>query len=183
MVNLRHLALAAVAVLAVAPVAVSRAVAQTGPGPAVSPAPAAASPTPEPRGRGRRASTPAPAPQASASETPAPPQFSTLDGVWEVQMQPLNPIGTPTVYSHFYMTQKGNDLSGTWKRANNTTVPFTGSFDGRLFALTVKDGAHTFTLNGYVENFGDMVGLYKTEDPKDQGTPFTASHRKKERPT
>ena len=174
--NLRSLALAGVAAVAVAVVAETGAGAQTGPGPAASPVPA----TPAPRGRGRQ-STPAPAPQPSASETPPPPQFSTLDGVWEVQMQPLN--GAPTIYSHFYITQKGNDLSGTWVRPNNVKETFAGSFDGRLFALNAKDGTHTQTLSGYVENFGDMVGLFKTDDPKDTGTPFTASHRKKERPT
>ena len=178
--NLRHLALAGAAVLAVAALVETRAGAQTGPAPGVSPAPAGTA-TPAPRGRGKRSSSPAPSPEPSASETPPPPQFTSLDGVWEVQLQPLN--GTPTVYSHFYMTQKGNDLSGTWVRPNSAKDAFNGTFDGRLFALTLKDGTHTMTLNGYVENFGDMVGLYKTDDPKDPGTPFTASHRKKERPT
>ncbi len=33
-------------------------------------------------------------------------------------------------------------------------------------------------MAGYAENFGDMVGLLTTADPKDKGVPFTASHRK-----
>ncbi|HEY0613221.1 MAG TPA: hypothetical protein VGC96_01215 [Candidatus Elarobacter sp.] len=152
-----------------------------------TPAPPTASPvaapsaSPAPGGRrGRRAATPAP--DASASETPEPPQFSTMDGVWEVQVQPLN--GARTVYSHLAVTQKGDALTGTWVRSDKVKVPFTGTFDGRLFKLTAtgNDAAKTtWTLSGYAENFSDMVGLLTTSDPKDKGTPFTASHRKKER--
>ena len=143
--------------------------------PTVTPAPA---PSQAPAGRrGRRASTPEPA--ASASDTPEPPQFSTMDGVWEVQLQPL---GTSrAVYSHLAIAQKGDQLSGTWLRENNQKVAFTGTFDGRLFKLTSTDGKTTWTFSGYAENYSDMVGLMQTADPKDKGTPFTASHRKKDR--
>jgi hypothetical protein len=144
--------------------------------PTITPAPAATTPPPPGR-RGRRSNTPEPA--ASPSDTPEPPQFSTMDGVWEVQLQPL---GTSrAVYSHLYVTQKGDQLSGTWKRASNQTMPFSGTFDGRLFKLTSTDGKGTWTFSGYAENFSDMVGLLATADPKDKGTPFTASHRKKDR--
>lgn len=181
--NVRQVALSAVAALAVAGAAAGEVVAQ--PAPTVSPAPAptlrpapvptaTASPTPAPRGRRG-----APSPSPSPSETPPPPQFSTLDGVWEVEVQPLN--STTTVYSHFFLTQKGEELSGTWQRSNKQKLPFTGTFDGRLFSITAKDGATTYTLSGYAENFSDMVGLMRSSDPKDQGTPFTAEHRKKER--
>jgi hypothetical protein len=104
-----------------------------------------------------------------------------MDGVWEVQLQPLNGTGR-TVYSHFYITQKGDALTGTWINPRNEKVPFTGTFDGRLFKLTATDAKNTvLTLSGYAENFSDMVGLLVTADPKDRGVPFTASHRKKER--
>ncbi len=138
--------------------------------------PPTAEPTPPPRhGRGKPKETPAP----DASDTPPPPQFQTMDGVWEVALQPLT--GARTVYSHLYITQKGDDLSGTWKRPNEKAMlPFTGTFDGRLFKLTVTDGAKSYVISGYVENFGDMVGII-TMDPTKDGTPFTAEHRKKEK--
>ena len=102
-----------------------------------------------------------------------------MDGVWEVQLQPLD--GTRrTQYSHFYITQKGDAVSGTWARTNQK-IPLSGTFDGRLYKLTATDGKNTWTLSGYAENFSDMVGLLTTGDPKDKGVPFTASHRKKER--
>jgi hypothetical protein len=139
-----------------------------------------ASPSPAPAGRrGRRNATPAPSPEASPSDTPEPPQFQTMDGVWEVQLQP--PLTARAIYSHLYITQKGDQLTGTWVRDNKTKVPFTGTFDGRLFKLNLTDGKSTWTMAGYAENFGDMVGLLTTADPKDKGTPFTAAHRKKEK--
>ena len=182
--NLRQIALAGLAALAVGGTAVAAPLGQSAP---ASPAPAAspsaapgAGATPAPTGRrGRRAATPNPEP--SASETPEPPQFSTMDGVWEVQLQPLTGNGR-TMYSHLYVTQKADALSGTWTRTGNEKIPFTGTFDGRLFKLTATDAKNAVvTLSGYAENFSDMVGLMTTADPKDKGTPFTAAHRKKER--
>jgi hypothetical protein len=137
------------------------------------------SPTPEGRGRRGRGGPTKPSPEPSPSDTPEPPQFSTLDGVWEVAMQPLN--GARTIYSHLYVTQTGNTLSGTWRRTGKETLPFTGTFDGRLFKITVTDGAATELLSGYEENYMDIVGLYTDGDPKHQGTPFTAAHRKRDK--
>ncbi len=146
--------------------------------PTVAPLPAAAA-SPAPAGRrGRRAPAASAEPSASPSESPAPPQFQTMDGVWEVQLQP---IGGRTVYSHLAITQKGDALSGTWIRGDKDRLPFSGTFDGRLFKLTVTAAGQTYTMSGYAENFGDMVGLLTGADPKDRGTPFTASHRKKDR--
>ncbi|HTW85652.1 MAG TPA: hypothetical protein VMD91_16400 [Candidatus Sulfotelmatobacter sp.] len=154
-------------------------------------APPVALPSPSPsaapeRGRGRRG-RPAASPEASPSETPEPPQFSTLDGVWEMAIQPLN--GARTTYSHLYITQKGDQLSGTWVRGEKKgkeTSTFTGSFDGRLFKLSGTDAHATFTLSGYVENFSDMVGLLTAVPPGSTatpapGVPFTAGHRKASR--
>jgi hypothetical protein len=156
------------------------------PAPAVSAIPApssapAASPSagPRGRGRGRGAATPEP----GASETPAPPQFSTMDGVWEVQLQPLGGNGR-AVYSHMYITQKGDQITGSWvRRDSKERIPLTGSFDGRLFKYSATDSKkNTYTMSGYAENFSDMVGLMMNgNDPKDKGTPFTATHRKKDR--
>ncbi len=201
--NLRQIALVGLAAFALGGTAVAQQVAQTGPSAPTTPPPppppngsvatpgtllgrpspaasASASPSAAPAGRrGRRA--PAASPEPSASDTPEPPQFSTMDGVWEVQVQPLTGNGR-AVYSHFYITQKGDQLSGTWIRNNNEKLPFSGTFDGRLYKLTATAPDKTaYTLSGYAENFSDMVGLLLTADPKDKGTPFTASHRKRER--
>ena len=82
------------------------------------------------------------------------------------------------------MVQKGDTLTGTWVRKANERLNFTGTFDGRLFKLTAKDAKDVaWTFAGYAENFSDMVGLLTSADPKDKGTPFTASHRKRERLT
>jgi hypothetical protein len=139
-----------------------------------------ASPSPESRGRrGRHPAGEGASPGPSPTETPEPPQFSTLDGVWEIALQPLT--GARTIYSHLYVTQSGNSLTGTWKRDGKTpALPFTGTFDGRLFKITVTDGSVTRLLSGYEENYSDMVGLLSDGDPQHQGTPFTAAHRKRE---
>ncbi len=139
-------------------------------------------PSPSPGGRGRRGrggGEGRPNPGPSPTDTPEAPQFSTLDGVWEVALQPLT--GARTIYSHLYITQSGNTLTGTWRRTGKTVLPFTGTFDGRLFKLSVTDGTSTELLSGYEENYMDMVGLYTDGDPKHAGTPFTAAHRKRER--
>ncbi len=197
--NFRQLAFVGLAALALGGTAVAQQVDQSGPTTAVTPPPppppngnvatpgqligtpfpaATASPTSAPAGRrGRRSATPEP--QASPTDTPEPPQFSTMDGVWEIAVQPLN--GARTVYSHLYVTQQSDDLTGTWVHDNNVKTPFTGTFDGRLFKLTLKDAKGAWTMAGYAENFSDMVGLLTTGNPKDPGTPFTADHRKKEK--
>ncbi|MBV8601344.1 MAG: hypothetical protein JO359_07250 [Candidatus Eremiobacteraeota bacterium] len=142
------------------------------------PVTAAPSPTPAPR-RGRRAEpsgSPNPSPTGSAAATPAPPQFTTLDGVWELEMQ----TRAKTYYSHLTLKQSGaagSDITGMWLRENKK-LPLTGTFDGRLFKFTVTDGAVQYTLSGYVENFSDIVGLIT--DGKNQ-TAFTAEHRKREK--
>lgn len=185
------------------------------PAPAITipPAPSQA-PNAAPAG-GRRGRRGAPAsgasPAASPSETPEPPQFQTMDGVWEVQLQPMDRSGK-TIYSHLYVKQATDgSLTGYWMRADKSRMNFTGTFDGRLFKIaltpagpdpsaapaTAKStgkGASSpatpapwevpglaYTMSGYAENFGDMVGILSSSDPKDKGTPFTASHRKKER--
>lgn len=147
------------------------------PEPFTSPTPAGGAPTatPAPRGRHRSAD---PSPGPSPTDTPEPPQFSTLDGVWEIQLQPLT--GARTVYSHLYVTQNGNTLTGTWRKNSKTALPFTGTFDGRLFKISVTDGSSSEQLSGYEENYSDMVGLYTVADSKAPGTPFTGAHRKRE---
>ncbi len=152
------------------------------PAPAL-PTPTAAPPfnptvSPEPRGRNRIAS-PKPSPASSPSETPAPPQFTTLEGVWEVELQ----TRAHTYYSHFTLRQsgaQGSDVSGIWDQGGNPDkkLPLTGTFDGRLFKFTATLKENEYTFVGYVENYSDIVGM--VSDGKND-LPFTAQHRKKEK--
>lgn len=147
----------------------------------VTPAPAASS-TAGPR-RGRRGSAspgPASSPTPEATDTPEPPQFTTLDGIWEVELQPLGK--RLATYTHLQITVTGSTIAGYYEHTpGRTRDKMTGTFDGRLITMTVTaaDGT-TSQFSGYVENFADMVGLYRTSD-KDQGTAFTAQHRKKQK--
>lgn len=161
---------------------------QASPGPRVTLGPAPATPSsPAPatgRQRGRRDN--APSPQPSPSDTPVPSPFTALDGVWELVLQPITgPTAGKPFYSHLFVTQKGDQLSGRWVRddQNKKAYDLTGTFDGRLIALTLSDaGKSAYTINGYVETFQDLVGLLKsTATPNDLGTPLTAEHRKKEK--
>ncbi len=156
--------------------------AQVGPSPAAtgaSPAPSA-SPSGRPT-RGHRA-RPAPSgsPSAEPSETPEPPQYTTLDGTWEIELQP--PLQRLADYSYMTIASVNGKLTGVWVHgAKRTHSPMTGTFDGRLIAMsvTLADGS-TATFDGYAENFDNMVGMYRTSD-KDPGLAFTGQHRKKQR--
>ncbi len=149
------------------------------PTPATTPAASVPSvqPTLQPTPAGKGGKKAKPAPEASPTDTPEPPQFASLDGVWEVQIQPLD--GTRTVYQHLTVKQDGANVSGTWDRPGQAKVPYTGTFDGRIFKLVVATKPKDTIFTGYAENFGDMVGLI--DDGGKAGTPFTASHRKKEK--
>ena len=130
--------------------------------------------------RGRRTKGPeaGPSPSAEPSDTPEPPQFSTLDGIWEVEMQPLG--SRLAKYSHLSIAVTGSTISGYYEHApGRTRSKMTGTFDGRLIAMQIANADGTTSqLSGYVEGFADMVGLYHAND-KDPGTAFTAQHRKK----
>lgn len=148
------------------------------PTPLLSPAPLA-TPSSGPR-RGRRSPGPAPSgsPSAKPTESPEPPQFTTLDGVWEVELQPLGQ--RLASYSYLGITATGASITGYWQSGRNKPrLPMAGTFDGRLISMSFSlPNGNTATFNGYVETFADMVGLYRTSD-KDPGTAFTAQHRKK----
>ena len=142
-------------------------------------------PTPQATGptRGRRAPGPgasgSPSPRPSATETPEPPQFTTVDGIWEVEAQPIGK--RLASYTHLSLNATGPNIIGYWQTGGRKApkYPLTGTFDGRLISLTVTmaDGTSA-SFSGYVENFGDMVGILRRSD-KDPGTAFTAEHRKK----
>jgi hypothetical protein len=178
-VNFSRIGLGVIAAALVALVAAPGAYAQVGP----TPPGASPAPTPVPTGgprRGRRAPRPAASgsPGATPSETPEPPQFTTLDGTWELELQP--PLQRLADYSYLSIVAKGANLTGTWVHgAKQIHSPMTGTFDGRLISMTVTlpDGSSA-NFAGYVENFDNMVGMYRTSD-KDPGTAFTGEHRKK----
>jgi len=137
----------------------------------------ALSPSPGPR-RGRRAA-PKETPSPEPTDTPAPPQFKTLDGVWEIELQPLG--RRLADYQHFSLVQSGSNLTGYWEhKPGLTRTPITGTFDGRLINVSAVVPGGTVTFSGYVENMGDMVGMQHLA-PGDAGIAFTAQHRKKER--
>lgn len=161
----------------------STAFAQVTPSPAPSGVTPAPSPSPSGRPtRGRRAPRPAPSdsPKAAPSDTPEPPQYTTLDGTWEIELQPQ--LQRLADYSFLTIASKGGTLTGEWVHGpKRTHSPMTGTFDGRLIAMTVTlaDGSKA-TFEGYAESFDNMVGMYRKSD-KDPGTAFTGQHRKKQR--
>jgi hypothetical protein len=145
----------------------------------LTPPPAAPSPTPSgapKRGKKKAAASGTPAPEPT--DSPVPPQFSTLDGIWEIELQPLGK--RLANYEHFSLTQNGSTLSGYWEhRPGRTRTPVTGTFDGRLIQITASNDSGT-VFAGYVEAFGDMVGMQHLS-ATDPGTAFTAQHRAKEK--
>jgi hypothetical protein len=158
------------------------------PAPNVTAAPSAAA-SAEPSGRprrGRRAPGPASSgsPSPAPSDTPEPPQFTTLDGIWEVESQPLGQ--RLASYTHLGVTSTGAVVSGYWETSSGkknkvkSRLPMTGTFDGRLISLSIaKPDGTTATFTGYVEGFADMVGIFRSSDKDTNGTAFTAEHRKK----
>jgi hypothetical protein len=148
------------------------------PAPAVTAAPLA-SPSPEARPRRGHKAAPSGTPSPDATDTPAPPEFKTLDGIWEIELQPIG--HRLANYQHFSIVQSGNTLSGYWEHdPNRTKSPITGTFDGRLIQISADVKGGTVTFGGYVENMGDIVGMQHLA-PGDVGIAFTAQHRKKEK--
>jgi hypothetical protein len=143
-----------------------------------------ATPTPAPRRGHHRGASPSssstPGPEPTA--TPTSPAFSTLDGVWEVQVQSI----AGTSYSHFALHQDGSTISGTWQNSGKQW-PISGTYDGRLFRLVITTAPNeTLNLTGYIENSTDMVGIVdngKGEVPYHNPLAFTAEHRAPYKPS
>lgn len=77
------------------------------------------------------------------------------------------------------MKQDGSNVTGTWY-LDGKQLPFTGSYDGRLFRFVVQAPTGPVNLAGYVENATDMVGTVdngKGEIPNVNPIAFTAEHR------
>jgi hypothetical protein len=182
-VNFRRTSLAVSLAALIALTAAAAGFAQVSP----SPAPTGASPAPSASEsgrptRGRRAPRPAPSgsPSPEPSDTPEPPQYTSLDGSWEIEIQP--PLRRLADYSYMTIVSSGGKLTGTWIHGpKRTHSAMTGTFDGRLIAMTVTlaDGSSA-TFDGYAGNFDNMVGMYRTSE-KDPGLAFTGQHRKKQR--
>jgi len=149
---------------------------------APTPVPSFAPPPGGRRGRGGPG-RPKPTPAPDASDTPEPSQFQNLDGVWEIEGQPFGQRNA--VYSHLNLIQKDQTLSGTWKRTDNRVLPVTGTFDGRVFHLTATDPVTktVYTMQGYVENYMDMVGQLVSDPQTIKPLNFTGQHRKKSKPS
>jgi hypothetical protein len=100
----------------------------------------------------------------------------------------MQPLGKRLAnYTHLGVTTTGANIDGYWetvpskgKGKNQSRLPMTGTFDGRLISLSVTmANGNTATFSGYVEGFADMVGIFRSSDKDTNGTAFTAEHRKK----
>ena len=97
-------------------------------------------------------------------------------------LQPLNG-GRATIYSHLYVTQKGRHAqrgpgsAAEKSRRCRSPAPSTAGSSSSASPPRTRPRPS----RGYEENFMDMVGLYTDGDPKKQGIPFTAGHRKSAR--
>jgi hypothetical protein len=114
----------------------------------------------------------------AASGTPSPPPPSArkgLDGVWEVAIQHPN----TTDYTHFYIKQQGDQLSGTYLDAKNKKYPLVGTIDGQNVRLIVTmPGGTTILAQARLDGMTDMVGILSMAGGD---TAFTASYRPKEK--
>jgi hypothetical protein len=121
--------------------------------------------------------TPSPVPPGKAKATPSPLPNARkgLDGVWEVQIQHTN----GTDYTHFALTQKGDDLTGTYLDGRGKKYPLSGTVDGQAVRLivTMPNGT-TLLLEGKLDGTTDMIGMLTMPDGQ---VPFTASYRAKEK--
>lgn len=114
----------------------------------------------------------APAP-SKPTPTPPPSARKGLDGVWEVQIQHPN----TTDYTHFRLTQQGDELTGTYLDAHGKKYPLTGVVDGQSVRLivTMPNGT-TLLLEGRLDGTTDMVGELTGAEGE---AAFTASYRAK----
>lgn len=146
--------------------------------PAANPEPSAfpsvlLSPTPGPsrRHHGAPASSSSASPAPTA--TPTSPAFATLDGTWELQLQYTD----RTEYSYLVIAQQASGtVTGFW-RVNGKSLPFEGTYDGRLIRVLVKEPIGNVTMSGYVEGATDMVGIVDLGNGATSPTAFTAEHR------
>ncbi|HEX4013606.1 MAG TPA: hypothetical protein VHX17_06945 [Candidatus Cybelea sp.] len=116
-------------------------------------------------------------PPAKSTATPSPPPSARkgLDGVWEVAIQHPN----TTDYTHFYIRQQGDQLSGTYLDSKNKKYPLVGTLEGQNIRLIVTlPGGTTILAEARLDGTTDMVGILTMPGGD---TPFTASYRAKEK--
>jgi hypothetical protein len=121
---------------------------------------------------------PAPLSSAAPSRTPTPPPNNRkgIEGVWEVQIQPVQ---RSTEYAHFAILQQGDALTGTYQDQSKKRYPLVGTVDGQDVRLIVSlSNGTTLLLEGRLDGTTDMIGMLT--DASGQ-TPFTASYRAKEK--
>ena len=84
-----------------------------------------------------------------------------------------------TDYTHFYLKQTGNTITGTYLDDSKKKYPLAGSVDGEAVRLIVTrpDGT-SLLFEGKLDGTTDMLGMFTS--PKEQ-LPFTASYRAKEK--
>jgi hypothetical protein len=164
--------------LSVAGAALAVGLMQTAHGLAIAQPAPQASPTVSPTPTASPASTfTLPTPKTSA--TPAPPKDTEdakrvgISGVWEVQIQQ----SSNTVYTHFKLDQKGDELTGQYLDTNGKKYPLAGSVNTKDVHLVVSmpDGS-ALVFDGTVEGGMDMAGTITTS--KDT-VGFTAAYRPK----
>ena len=107
--------------------------------------------------------------KTSDEATPAPITYNTIDGIWEVQLQP----GSQTIYSHFNLLTSAAGVSGSWNR-NNVLTPLSGNQTGDRFGFSGTDAKGQFVMTGYIENSATMIGEVTRGQ---QMTAFTATHQ------
>ena len=118
---------------------------------------------------------PAPLTNAAPSKTPTPPPASRkgIEGVWEVQIQPIPRAGVRALS----LQQQGDALTGVYLDAGKKKYPLVGTVDGQDVRLIVSlSNGTTLLLEGRLDGTTDMVGMLT--DASGQ-TPFTASYRAK----
>ncbi len=134
----------------------------------VTPPPAAPAPSTTP-------STTFPLTKATPYARPSPPPPNPrkgVEGVWEVAIQHTN----TTDYTHFLLTQTGDQISGTYVDGK-TKYPLAGSLDGQQIRLVVTmPNGTTLLMEGKLDGTTDMIG--EMTSPKG-AVPFSAEYRPK----
>jgi hypothetical protein len=112
-------------------------------------------------------------PRTASKSTPSPPPARKgIEGVWEVAIQHMN----NTDYTHFSLTQQGDQLTGTYTDGKNK-YPLTGTVDGQAVRLIVSlPTGTTILLEGKLDGTTDMIGLMTSTGGE---VPFTAAYRAK----
>ncbi len=117
-------------------------------------------------------------PLTKSKATPAPPTDADehrvgISGVWEVQIQQ----SSGTVYTHFKLDQKGNELTGQYLDTSGKKYPLAGTVDGKdLHVVVSMPNGTALVFSGSLDGTTDMAG---TIDSASDLIGFTAAYRPK----